>query len=68
MVAGQDQAWPPNENGKSNFEKFVERVEAHSEGVNQFLALLFRFGNAVKGSIFFVAFLVVLIVFLRVII
>lgn len=44
---------PPNENGKSNFEKFVERVEAYAEGVNRTLALLFRLWKAVKDSVFY---------------
>lgn len=63
-----------NENGKSNFErflecfeKFVERVEACAEGVNKILALVFRLWNAVKDSIIFIAFLVIFIAFVRVV-
>jgi len=33
---------PPNKNGKSNFERFVECVEAYAEGVNRTLAFLFQ--------------------------
>lgn len=58
---------PPNGNGKSNFEKFVECVEAYAKRVNRTLALLFRLGKAIKDSVFFLAFLVIFITFVRVI-
>ena len=55
----------PNENRKSSFEKFVEAVEAYSEGVNRSLSLLVRLGKAVKDQVFFILFLIIFIALLR---